>query len=335
MVKGDYVGHSFYGDYAIVYPAYDIIISFVYISYLIGMAVVFFEFERVIKRTRYFFTILNLTLIVPTVLLPFESARNINMIFGAIDAVIILSLLIWLSKNSSQEFQAVIVLMLIGFLLYMAGMLLDSRTIKELKIISPILPAFLIIIGAIIAVSPTFINPEYYSRSSIYWLILLIFNGILLFIILYIFISVQLSLSNTIIFLIGIFLVILVMVYSFNRFVRALKVKSSLDKVKEGKPKTQDFLKGLIRPKKYTEEEITFYREQKICLVCKGKVSKLMYICPKCNALYCQKCSVALIDLENVCWVCETPFDDSKPIKLLEKEEEKREPKQKIHKKSK
>ncbi|MHA1915969.1 MAG: hypothetical protein ACW97V_16580, partial [Promethearchaeota archaeon] len=45
------------------------------------------------------------------------------------------------------------------------------------------------------------------------------------------------------------------------------------------------------RPDHITEEEVTFHREKKICLVCKGSVSRLNYICPRCNALYCDKCS--------------------------------------------
>jgi len=75
------------------------------------------------------------------------------------------------------------------------------------------------------------------------------------------------------------------------------------------------------RPKHITEEEIMFHKEQEICLVCKGKTVRLMYICPKCKALYCFKCSEALSTLENMCWVCNTPFDESKPSRPYKKEE--------------
>jgi hypothetical protein len=69
------------------------------------------------------------------------------------------------------------------------------------------------------------------------------------------------------------------------------------------------------RPAQISEEEITFHRERKICLVCKGKVSRVNYICPSCNTLYCIKCSKELSNLENVCWVCNEPIDETKPIK--------------------
>jgi len=76
------------------------------------------------------------------------------------------------------------------------------------------------------------------------------------------------------------------------------------------------------RPDNITEEEVTFHREKKICLVCKGRVQKFNYICPMCDALYCMKCAQALTNLENVCWVCDSPIDDSKPVKVSPKSED-------------
>ena len=91
------------------------------------------------------------------------------------------------------------------------------------------------------------------------------------------------------------------------------------------------------RPDNITEEDVTFHREKKICLVCKGDVSRINYICPNCSALYCIKCSEELTKLENVCWVCNEPFDPSKPSKPYKKEEEEVEidKSEKIQKKSK
>ena len=41
---------------------------------------------------------------------------------------------------------------------------------------------------------------------------------------------------------------------------------------------------------------------------------KFSYIC-ECGAIYCDNCARALINLENVCWVCEIPIDPVKPVK--------------------
>jgi len=77
-----------------------------------------------------------------------------------------------------------------------------------------------------------------------------------------------------------------------------------------------------IRPDHISEDEIIFHKERKICLVCKTKVSRVMYTCPECDALYCIKCSESLSNLENACWVCNTPFDESKPVKPFKRIEE-------------
>jgi hypothetical protein len=82
-----------------------------------------------------------------------------------------------------------------------------------------------------------------------------------------------------------------------------------------------DILGVFLKPQKVTEEEVTVSKEKKICLVCKGKVGRFdIFLCPDCNALYCSKCSNALIDLENACWACETAIDESKPVKIEEKQ---------------
>ncbi|MFX1417539.1 MAG: hypothetical protein ACFE9N_01320, partial [Promethearchaeota archaeon] len=47
------------------------------------------------------------------------------------------------------------------------------------------------------------------------------------------------------------------------------------------------FFRIVERPEHISEEEVTYYREQKICLVCKGKVEGFnIFLCPNCEALY-------------------------------------------------
>ena len=45
-------------------------------------------------------------------------------------------------------------------------------------------------------------------------------------------------------------------------------------------------------------------------------------MCKECGAFYCEKCSSALVELENACWVCNAPIDPSKPVKPFKKEDE-------------
>lgn len=98
-------------------------------------------------------------------------------------------------------------------------------------------------------------------------------------------------------------------------------------KEKREEVKIEDSLFRLTRrPDHITEEEVTYYREQKICLVCKGNVGGFNnYICTACDALYCENCARALSNAENACWVCNEPIDKSKPskpFKIAEKPKE-------------
>ncbi len=89
---------------------------------------------------------------------------------------------------------------------------------------------------------------------------------------------------------------------------------------KEIKVKGDLFRISKYRRENITEEEISISKEKKICLVCKGKVGGFSFICNECGAFYCDKCAKAMIDLENMCWVCNTLIDPSKPSKPYEKE---------------
>ena len=96
-----------------------------------------------------------------------------------------------------------------------------------------------------------------------------------------------------------------------------------LEESKELKDEAQEFLKILSQRRDVTAKEVTFFREKKICLVCKGKVGGFnIYICTKCDALYCEKCARALTQLENSCWACNEEIDKSKPIIPYKKDEE-------------
>jgi len=91
----------------------------------------------------------------------------------------------------------------------------------------------------------------------------------------------------------------------------------------------------LKRPmEKISEEDLLLYKEQKICLVCKGKISgfTLTFICPECDAQYCEKCAKYISEAENLCWVCDNPIDTSKAVKHSVKMEDDDKKEIEIHK---
>jgi hypothetical protein len=82
------------------------------------------------------------------------------------------------------------------------------------------------------------------------------------------------------------------------------------------------------------EEEVAVFRDKKVCLVCKGEPSGFnVFICPECDSIYCDKCARALSEIENICWVCESPLDQSKPVQKEERGVEEIKIKEEIKKK--
>jgi len=96
-------------------------------------------------------------------------------------------------------------------------------------------------------------------------------------------------------------------------------------KAKEEVEVKDSFFRITQRPEQITEEEVTYYREQKICLVCKGGVGGFnTYICTGCEAIYHEDCARVLSTLENACWVCNNSIDETKPTKPFKIVEEKK-----------
>jgi len=313
-VIGTYSGHQYYGDYSNTTATYDLLLLAGYISGFIGITLFLLSFEIVTKRTKYILTITNVVFIVLTII-----NKNIFFIFVSIDMLIIILILIWLTKKSSKEFQDVAAFIMIGYIVYVVGTFLDTKAIKELNALYPTIPAFLMIIGAIIIISPTIIKPEKLSQSLIHWAILIIVTASLLILDIYFVLNYEIPILYRVGALIIVFIFFLILSYTVSRMIKIIKPQKDLGKVGEEKSEGIDILKIFTRPKRLTEEEVSFHKEKKICLVCKGKLSRILFMCPECDVLYCLKCSNALSDAENACWVCESPIDESKPVNLPEK----------------
>lgn len=87
-----------------------------------------------------------------------------------------------------------------------------------------------------------------------------------------------------------------------------------------GEQMTSVLRNSAILTTQITEDKVIIHREKKICIVCKGEVLGFMYVC-KCDVIYCENCVRALTDLENACWACNAPMDNSKPVKRYGEEE--------------
>ncbi|TXT66178.1 MAG: membrane protein of unknown function [Promethearchaeota archaeon] len=196
----------------------------------------------------------------------------------------------------------------------LGGIALTDPLAKSMNALPLFVPPLLVIVGIIIAISPLIINPEGLSQVKIIWKVAsLVITIIFLFFFIYI-----------IIFEFPLSVILLLEFVNVLSFIVILKIMKMIQLESSGRNSGEkigdelNIMEVLTRPMKVTEEEVTISKEKKICIVCKGKVLRNnVYLCPSCGTFYYQKCSSSLSDLENACWVCNTPFDESKPTTIV------------------
>ena len=295
------------------------------LSFAIGMTFFFFIFDILMKKTKYIPFIINLILIpliVGFFIKPFYfNDRFFVYICYIFNTTTFCLILLWFSMKSRDEFKIVSILLLTGAILYIIGAILSSIFIKELISITPIISYSFLVAGAIFFVSPVYIKPKEKSQVKLLLIIGSTIYIISLFLALYIVIYFILLYQVNYLILIIIFIVTFgSTLIVFHFLFSIIKLRSSLIRIdrEEELEERRDILSIFSRPETITEKEISISKEKRTCLVCKKDLSRIMYICPKCYAFYCKNCSDTLSNRENACWVCNTPFDPTKPVKLLE-----------------
>jgi len=196
---------------------------------------------------------------------------------------------------------------------------------KQLGLIPLFIPPILVSIGSLIFLLPIIVESKLIANALRYWKIV----GILIFCILilgtFLSVNILINYSSTYTDLVLIYEYLMVafriiaFILIYYLVIKNIKSEAILVDKKAIKDLTPNILEILAKPQRITEEEVSISKEKKICLVCKGNLARSnIYLCPDCNAFYCLKCSETLSKMENACWVCNTPFDDSKPSKPYE-----------------
>ncbi len=119
---------------------------------------------------------------------------------------------------------------------------------------------------------------------------------------------------GTSIIIIRVFMIIGGFLFFFS--LKEESIKASIKKVKSEEPSLMDILTE-TKSKDISEEEILAFREQTICLICEREIQGFIkiFICPQCEALYCERCTQKMIEMSNMCWICDEQIDESKPVK--------------------
>lgn len=306
FLLGHYDGHNYVIESEVL--SSDIVSYFKDLTYNIGFIFVFLSIDRTFIRTRYMLTSSSIVLLLFNIINQ-QLTIIVMMIFGTT----LLAIFLWFSFKARIEYRAISTILLMGFLMNALGINLTHPEAVILNIIPPSIPYIFMILGALIFIIPLFIELKSFNRqqSLIFWSLLLLFNLVVFLFFLYLFLTYE-SLFYLIATLSGTILVILIIVIQIRK---GFKIELYTER--------NNLLAMFSRPKKITEEEVAVSKEKQICIVCKNQIVRNTYVCPDCKSFYCFICKNALITTENACWVCETPFDETKPVKFAVKEEEK------------
>ncbi len=295
------------------------------LNFAISMSIFFFIFDKTMKKTKYIPFFINL-LLIPLIIVSFIKPLYFdNRFFVYVDyifnATAFCLALLWFSIKSGEEFKVISIFLLTGAIVYIIGAILSSIFIKQLVSITPLISYSFLIAGAILFVTPVFLKPKEKSHVKIILILCTLIYIISLFIALYIVSLFFILYQVNFLFLISILVVIFgasLIIIHFLLSIYKFKTPSERVESDEEKDKRKDILSIFSRPETITEEEISISKEKKICLVCKKRLSRDIFLCPNCYALYCKHCSDALSNRENTCWVCNTPIDPLKPVKIQE-----------------
>ncbi len=277
----------------------------------------FFIASEKIYNSRLHLASLLLIVIILTILIgPFEFVFfQFQPIIFSIAALYFIHSLFKLIKWSQRELRAATSFILIGnwfigvFVGYMspASMQLGNTPI----LIYPLS----IIVGILVSIAPTFIDPNVFSRRIRYWYFFTFtILGFQILSLIYTLIISGFSeyLASPI---------ILFIFFSIECFflINYLKKEDPSENTTEIR-----WMQGIFtRPLTISEEEISVSKERNTCLTCKKELRRSMYLCPTCKVFYCLSCVDTLSNNENLCWVCNTPFDENKPYTLPSETNEK------------
>jgi hypothetical protein len=319
LMPGTYINNVYYGDYDAAFLKSDYVFLYRcnYLALSLGTLLFVLTFEIIYKRTKYFLTIIQIPGIIILIILPWDLAYTYYSYFGYFGFLFLIITFLY-TKWSRVELKPIASLILLGGILIYLATSLSRKTIKSYNVFPLILAPIFAIIGIGIIISPFIVDNSFFLRKPLVWTLLCILSILLIFILVaYLFVYEHYNYAIT--HLIITLLVILVS----NEMIRAIRKQNSKEIISESDELHVDVFSLFTRPQKVTEEEVSISKEKKICLICKGKVGGIMFMCTSCGTFYCIKCSEALSNLENACWACNEAIDNSKPVKPFEKEEEK------------
>lgn len=318
-MPGTFKNFAFYGDLTNLSKLSNYFFKLCIISYSVGGTMFILSFELTFKRTKYVLSVIGAILIVIFIISPYRTTFFLFQSIGfSYFFFVIYIILIYHTKWAHQDLKTILFLLMFGITLLLIGFALTDNTLMRYMWIPTYIPPVLIILGVLIATSPMYIEPKLFSKGLFVWVII----GMLTLISFFAFFFYMIYSGVPIAYLYNGAILMFILIFIFYKAIIMTKTPKSYITSIEKEVLRPDILSVFTKPQKITEEEVSISKEKKICLVCKNEISRENYICPECKAFYCMKCAQALANLENACWVCDTIFDESKPVRLQEKKED-------------
>ncbi|MFX1275097.1 MAG: SBBP repeat-containing protein [Promethearchaeota archaeon] len=94
-----------------------------------------------------------------------------------------------------------------------------------------------------------------------------------------------------------------------SKVIQKAKPPKSLSKKKKQKVEEKVTIQEKALKKKElekTEKEIDIIKQEDKCVIHKGEIKGINYVCPKCKAKYCLKCASTLMRRGESCWICDS-----------------------------
>lgn len=273
-------------------------------------------FEIIYKRTKYLLTISFSILIIITLIAPYD-LMVFNFLaynFGSFFFMLILVIYI---KWSQIEYKVISSYIMTGTV-FVGHAVVIIGNVELIGYAFPVwLPSVFFCIAGILLLFPLLIKTSDFSHNWKYWIL---FNSITIGVQIYLqIVTFVAGFPDYLIFSYFVYTIFYIIV----QYITIRYIKGYFDEIlpKQDVASKLNIYSTFTKPQKLTEEEVSISKEKMICLVCKTALSKQIFLCSECGAFYCIKCSEALSDLENSCWVCNSPFNNLKPTKPFKIEE--------------
>ncbi|MFX0098789.1 MAG: hypothetical protein ACFFCS_04350 [Candidatus Hodarchaeota archaeon] len=307
QTDGKFVGNAFLADISNITTRFDLLLRIGNVTTSVATIAIVLIYELYANYKKFPITIACLIMGAFVIFTPFNISSLLSLILSFVIYVIVYSRMLYLfTKWTDVKNKALSASFFCGFSSVGIGAYFLFPEVMNLDFYWLELGPTLVIVSGLFLVIPMVTDPKRLSNPLLAWYGSTIYTiGIIITFQAFFF-------TNTAVLnwtIIGLFVMVDFLFLFY--YVRKDIMESRSKPQATDEP---DVLSMFSRPQAVSEEEITVSKEKRICLVCKDPLSRKMYICPGCNAFYCQRCTDTLENMENQCWVCNTPFNEAKPV---------------------